>query len=34
MHVAYEGRVANVADLRDGSVFLADLERLAGEAAA
>ena len=26
MHVAYEGRVANVADLRDGSVFLADLD--------
>ena len=31
MHVAYEGHVA---DLRDGSVFLAGLERLAGEAAA
>ena len=26
MHVAYEGRIANVADLRDGSVFLADLD--------
>src|SRR4051794_16703818 len=26
MHVAYEGRVADVADLRDGSVFLADLD--------
>ena len=26
MHLAYDGRVANVADLRDGSVFLADLD--------
>ena len=26
MHVAYDGRVANVAELRDGSVFLADLD--------
>ena len=26
MHVAYKGRVANLADLRDGSVFLADLD--------
>ena len=26
MHVAYDGRIANVADLGDGSVFLADLD--------
>ena len=26
MHVAYEGRVADLADLRDGSVFLADFD--------
>jgi hypothetical protein len=26
MHVAYDGRLADVADLRDGSVFLADLD--------
>jgi hypothetical protein len=26
MHVAYKGRIADLADLRDGSVFLADLD--------
>ena len=26
MHVAYDGRLADVADLRDGSVFLADFD--------
>jgi len=26
MHVTYKGRIADLADLRDGSVFLADLD--------
>ncbi len=26
MHVAYEGRIADLADLRDGSIFLADFD--------
>ena len=26
MHVAYKGRIADLADLRDGSVFLADFD--------